>query len=600
MKLLTIVIPCYNVEQYLAECMDSILDTKYNDVLEVLAINDGSKDGTLALAREYEARFPEILRVIDKPNGGWGTVINLAIAEARGRYFKILDSDDWFDKAAFAEFMTALQGCEADIFASNYTAINGESKKEGQQYAESLCGQILTIEEYAAHTKGSLYLPMTNITIRKQILTDNHIQLPPRYYGDICYYLYAIACAETVYITNINLYQYRKDVDGQSTSIESYKRNCKNYLSVVKTIIAFYANSQFSPMKREIIKENIGVPMAFAYKLLMSKEYCGGTAESEELLADYNKYIKDTSSDLYWKAAKITNKGVPYVLIWRLFNINLFKLRGYGNFVAARRNNKAASSKRSHTNIVDSLIRLEGINKTLRYIRLIILHLLYRNRPNLPLSDNTVIIAPHPDDEVIGCAGLIQALVERGTPPYVIFLTSGEGAHRECCNVPEDDVAIARKRLLLEVSSILGLSQSYICIMNYPDGKIVAEQPETKQLDELLKSISPKVLIVPHRGEGWSDHVQAANIVKDMVADKAVDIYEYCVWMWYYNVWELDYKNARIQKMTHVTQQRKLQAIEHYLAPKAPCGEPWSGILPKPLLKAARWNKELYFKSREQ
>ena len=136
--------------------------------------------------------------------------------------------------------------------------------------------------------------------------------------------------------------------------------------------------------------------------------------------------------------------------------------------------------------------------------------------------------------------------------------------------------------------------------MNYPDGKIVAEQPETKQLDELLKSISPKVLIVPHRGEGWSDHVQAANIVKDMVADKAVDIYEYCVWMWYYNVWELDYKNARIQKMTHVTQQRKLQAIEHYLAPKAPCGEPWSGILPKPLLKAARWNKELYFKSREQ
>lgn len=62
-------------------------------------------------------------------------------------------------------------------------------------------------------------------------------------------------------------------------------------------------------MKREIIKENIGVPMAFAYKLLMSKEYCGGTAESEELLTDYNKFIKDTSLDLYWNAAKITNKG---------------------------------------------------------------------------------------------------------------------------------------------------------------------------------------------------------------------------------------------------------------------------------------------------
>ena len=96
--------------------------------------------------------------------------------------------------------------------------------------------------------------------------------------------------------------------------------------------------------------------MAFAYKLLMSKEYCGGTAESEELLTDYNKFIKDNSSDLYWKAAKITNKGVPYVLIWRLFNINLFKLRGYGNVVATRKSKKITSAKRSHANIIDDAL----------------------------------------------------------------------------------------------------------------------------------------------------------------------------------------------------------------------------------------------------
>lgn len=598
MKLLTIVIPCYNVEQYLAECLDSILDSKYNDVLEVLAINDGSKDGTLALAREYEARFPEILRVIDKPNGGWGTVINMAIAEASGRYFKILDSDDWFDKAAFAEFMAALQGCEADIFASNYTAINGESKKEGKQYAESLCGQILTIEEYAAHTKGSLYLPMTNITIRKQILTDNHIQLPPRYYGDICYYLYAIACAETVYITNINLYQYRKDVDGQSTSIESYKRNCKNYLSVVKTIIAFYANSQFSPMKREIIKENIGVPMAFAYKLLMSKEYCGGTAESEELLTDYNKYIKGTSSDLYWKAAKITNKGVPYVLIWRLFNINLFKLRGCSSFAVASGNDTKLTSVKQSCSNRKSLLRFEGIKKTLRHIRLKILHLLYRNSSNLPLSDNTVIIAPHPDDEVIGCAGLIQALVERGTPPHVIILTGGEASHRGCCDISEETLVEMRHKLTLEAASTLGLPESHIHTLRYPDEAISFEHPATEQLRALLTQLSPDALFIPHWGEGWSDHVQAAVIAKSLLSDKQTSIYEYCVWMWYYNVWNLDSKNAYILQMPPAMHQRKLEAIDQYVLPAAPCGKPWSGVLPQPFLKAARWNKELYFKSR--
>lgn len=326
-KLLTIVIPCYNVEQYLAECLDSILDTQYNDVLEVLAINDGSKDGTLVLAREYEAKFPEILRVIDKPNGGWGTVINLAIAEARGRYFKILDSDDWFDKVAFAEFMTALQGCEADIFASNYTTIHGDIKRVGEQYDEALCHRMLSIEEYATYTHGSLHLPMTNITIRKQILTDNHIQLPPRYYGDICYYLYAIANVDTLYITNIDLYQYRRANEEQSTNAAGYRRLYKNYIDVMKLIVAYYAVSSFTPTKRKIVKDNILFHLAFSYKMLMSKDFCGMLDDSREVLLDFNKYLKHTSPDLYRACFKITNKHVPYVLIWRLFNINLFKLR---------------------------------------------------------------------------------------------------------------------------------------------------------------------------------------------------------------------------------------------------------------------------------
>ena len=68
--------------------------------------------------------------------------------------------------------------------------------------------------------------------------------------------------------------------------------------------------------------------------------------------------------------------------------------------------------------------------------------------------------------------------------------------------------------------------------------------------------------------------------------------------MWYYNVWNLDYNNARILKMTPAQHQRKLKAIEQYVTPLAPCGKPWSGVLPKAFLKAARWKRELYFKTR--
>ena len=326
-KLLTIVIPCYNVEQYLTECLDSILAPEYNDVLEVLAINDGSKDGTLALAREYEAKFPEILRVIDKPNGGWGTVINLAIAEARGRYFKILDSDDWFDKAAFTEVMTALQGCDADIFISNYTEIYTDRVNAGKLYASHLCHQQLPLEEYLAKADNPGLFPMTDISVRTAVLREAHTTLPDRYYGDICFFIYTMALAQSVYITNINLYQYRKSVEGQSTSFAGYMRNYRDYIEVTRRLVNFFACTSLSKHKKSIIKARLLRDIEFSYMLLMSDKCCGRMEGSATLLKEFNAYLRHTSPELYRASFKTAFKHVPYVLIWRLFNINVFKLR---------------------------------------------------------------------------------------------------------------------------------------------------------------------------------------------------------------------------------------------------------------------------------
>lgn len=241
---------------------------------------------------------------------------------------------------------------------------------------------------------------------------------------------------------------------------------------------------------------------------------------------------------------------------------------------------------------------MEFIKKVFRYIRLVVLHLFYRYRPSLSLSENMVIIAPHPDDEVMGCAGLIQSLVKRGMPPHVILMTRGEGAHRGCCQTLEIDIKTVRSQLIHEAAEVLGLSESYIHTLNYPDEYISLDCVETERLKQLLKSFSPNALFIPHWGEKMPDHLHTADIIKELMKDTNVSIYEYCVWMWYYNIWDLDYKNAFIVKMTKAMHKRKLRAIDQYITPLAPCGKPWSGILPKVLLRAARWNKELYFKVR--
>ena len=326
-KLLTIVIPCYNVEQYLAECLDSILAPEYNDVLEVLAINDGSKDGTLALAREYEAKFPEILRVIDKPNGGWGTVINRAIAEARGRYFKILDSDDWFDKPAFAEFMATLKTCEADIFIANHTEIYVDRVKAGKNYPAQLCHHTLSLEEYLDKAAHAELFPMTDISVKTEVLREAHVSLPDRYYGDICFFIYTMALSQSVYITNHNVYQYRKSVEGQSTSIAGYMRNYRDYLEVTRRLVNFFAGTSLSKHKKNIIKARLLRDIEFSYMLLMSDKCCARMEGSATLLKEFNAYLRYTSPELYRASFNTTFKHVPYVLFWRLFNINVFKLR---------------------------------------------------------------------------------------------------------------------------------------------------------------------------------------------------------------------------------------------------------------------------------
>ena len=118
-KILTVSIAAYNVEKFLEKTLDSLI-IKDIDSLEVLIINDGSKDGTLHIARKYEKEYPNIFRVINKENGGYGSTINVGIDNANGKYFKQLDGDDWYEKDNLKEILNILQNSDEDIIYTPY------------------------------------------------------------------------------------------------------------------------------------------------------------------------------------------------------------------------------------------------------------------------------------------------------------------------------------------------------------------------------------------------------------------------------------------------------------------------------------------------
>lgn len=261
------------------------------------------------------------------------------------------------------------------------------------------------------------------------------------------------------------------------------------------------------------------------------------------------------------------------------------------------------------------------------------------------LSGTVLILAPHPDDEALGCGGLIARLCANGNPPHVVIMTGGGGSLRGHSNMPESEVVEARRKLTLASAYELGLPRENIHFLDFVDGCIAA-RPETEmaRLKELIARLQPSTILVPHSGEGWPDHTAVREIIREVgdsmirkVGDEPIidagsrplspnnpqpnhpvtqtpnhpvsqspyhlitqspnhpTIIEYCVWMWYYNVWNLDWANARKIEMTDAEHAAKLRAVDVYVSAKAPNGDPWSGFLPKPFLKANTSRRELYF-----
>ena len=128
-KILSIIIPTYNMEKYLRKCLESLVVSEENlKCLEVLVVNDGSKDSSSLIAHEYETKYPQTFRVIDKENGNYGSCVNRGLKEAKGKYIKLLDSDDSFVNETFDEFVHFLMTEDADLFINDYCIVdaNGE------------------------------------------------------------------------------------------------------------------------------------------------------------------------------------------------------------------------------------------------------------------------------------------------------------------------------------------------------------------------------------------------------------------------------------------------------------------------------------------
>lgn len=239
-KLLTIVIPSYNVETTLRQTVESLLvpDIKLRSLLDILIVNDGSKDGTLALARQLEADNPGVVRVWDKENGGHGSTINVGIDHGRGKYMKVVDGDDWLETDALEQYLRELEKIDADVVATDYYHYYMNTGKKEPVLSSSLThGKVLEFQNiYKEYTFFMLSLAVKTELLRNQKhRIDEHC-----YYVDVEFDTLVAMVINTVQYFDIKLYVYRLQNVGQSVSVQGWIKHYLEHERVVFTLAKWY------------------------------------------------------------------------------------------------------------------------------------------------------------------------------------------------------------------------------------------------------------------------------------------------------------------------------------------------------------------------
>ena len=255
-KLLSIIIPTYNMEALLPRCLDSLLVDGALEQLEAIVVNDGSRDGSLAIANSYKERFPDTVTVIDKPNGNYGSTINAALPVAKGKYVKVLDSDDWFNSDALLQYLDSLKSVDTDFILTHFTIIHPGGRRELAKY--NLYGK----EPYEYGKKYSLdyvlgggyirFFMMHAITYRTEMLRRNHyVQTEGISYTDLEWDTYPLFYASDVVFFNLDLYQYNMDREGQTMDPKVLNKSIAQQEKITSQILAFLESRGLDGLSNE-------------------------------------------------------------------------------------------------------------------------------------------------------------------------------------------------------------------------------------------------------------------------------------------------------------------------------------------------------------
>ena len=304
MKLLSIVVCCYNSQDYMAVAVESLL--KGGEDVEIIIVDDGSKDNTGKIADEYQAKYPSIIKVVHQPNGGHGAGVQAGIREATGKFFKVVDSDDWVDEQAYKTMLQKIVevGDEVDMFINDYRYVHKDKETGEELSSQPIHYQSVFPMDKVIGFDGMKRMKISqnflihSTMFKTQLLKDSNLQIPIHTFYEDDYCIYApLKNVNTMCYVPVCLYCYFVGRDGQSVQKDVAVRRYNDYLKVAMACIKEYDPYSFlnNKAKFRVIYHHIRIFVSLGWihtKMNNSKE-------AKANLKAFMKEFKQVNKRLY-------------------------------------------------------------------------------------------------------------------------------------------------------------------------------------------------------------------------------------------------------------------------------------------------------------
>ena len=289
MKYISFAIPCYNSAAYMDRAVESIL--KGGEDVEIIIVNDGSKDDTSKIAHEYEEKYPTIIRAVDKENGGHGDAVNVGLDHAEGKYFKVVDSDDWVDEEALYKIL--------DVLANYVYEKEGMEHKKVIEYKNVLPQEEIFGWNDVKHFHLGQYILMHSVIYRTDFLKLCQLRLPKHtFYVDNIYVYYPLPHVRKMYYMDVDFYRYYIGREDQSVNEKVMISRVDQQIFVTKSMIDMYDMRKISNKKlRTYMTNYLAIMMTVSSILLIRSK----NAENLEKKRELWQYLKKNHYGTYWK-----------------------------------------------------------------------------------------------------------------------------------------------------------------------------------------------------------------------------------------------------------------------------------------------------------